>query len=62
MLYGFGFGISMTGAVNNICRYNELIIVIYDGVDGNLGSVLCNIFNSICEQNFLNILSFILII
>ena len=55
ILYGFGFGISMTAAVSNACRYypniRGLITAICGGIGGNLGSALCNFVNSIYEQN-----------
>ena len=55
ILYGFGFGISMTAAVSNACRYypniRGLITAICGGVGGNLGSALCNFINSIYKQD-----------
>ena len=55
ILYGFGFGISMTAAVSNACRYypniRGLITAICGGVGGNLGSALCNFMNSIYKQD-----------
>ena len=55
ILYGFGFGISMTAAVGNACRYypniRGLITAICGGIGGNLGSALCNFMNSIYGEN-----------
>ena len=46
IFYGIGFGISMTSAVGNACRYfpknRGLINAICGGIGGNLGSALCN--------------------
>ena len=55
ILYGLGFGISMTAAVGNACRYfpniRGLITAICGGIGGNIGSALCNYFISIYEQD-----------
>ncbi len=55
ILYGFGFGISMTAAVGNACKYypniRGLITAICGGIGGNIGSALCNYMNSIYGED-----------
>ena len=50
IFYGIGFGISMTSAVSNACKYfpknRGLITSICGGLGGNLGSALCNFINA----------------
>jgi MFS family permease len=50
IFYGIGFGISMTSAVSNACKYfpknRGLITSICGGFGGNLGSALCNFINA----------------
>ena len=55
IFYGIGFGISMTSAVGNACRYfpknRGLINAICGGIGGNLGSALCNFMIGIYTNN-----------
>ena len=55
IFYGIGFGISMTSAVGNACRYfpknRGLIIGICIGIGGNLGTALCNFMIGIYTNN-----------
>ena len=50
IFYGIGFGISMTSAVSNACKYfpknRGLITSLCGALGGNLGSALCNFMNS----------------
>ncbi len=55
IFYGIGFGISMTSALGNACRYfpknRGLINGICIGIGGNLGSALCNFMIGIYTNN-----------
>ena len=62
IFYGIGFGISMTSAVGNACRYfpknRGLINAICGGIGGNLGSALCNFMIGIYKNNYRQYLVF----
>ena len=62
IFYGIGFGISMTSAVGNACRYfpknRGFINAICGGIGGNLGSALCNFMIGIYKNNYRQYLVF----